>query len=259
MISKWFLSLFVIVALALGACATSGGERKSPDNTGMEYIAIVQNPLINGGVLSPEAVELIQKFAKSCSEQLGPQVAGSWQSTAKGALQYGVAGGVGGGGGGSAWTEVSEKIIKYAVQGLWIGGAAGGMHGYLEGNRDMAVMVGTCTKEFWEDIVAKNPPLSGVHVIVVPDGKAWGNNSEPPALLYKPTGSVASATASPAPVAAKSEGDKSPTPPVVKSAGSGQTKSTTSAGKLPDKLTPEQRAKAKAKVPCKPCKEDVKK
>lgn len=181
----------------LGACATSsfnGYVSASPHDmkvvehggyspAAMAQIAIVQNPDFNGGKISPKALQKIQEYSISCQRQIDAQLAGSGQSGLNGAVPYGLAGLGVGPAAKAAFAGASESA--YALYGGIAYVLPGAVNGLITGSYAMASAKGTCTRDFWEDIVRIDPDFRGTHVVVVYAGKAAGD-SIPPALLDRP-------------------------------------------------------------------------
>ncbi len=145
----------------------------------MAQIAIVQNPDFNGGKISPKALRKIQQYSVSCQYQIDTQLAGAGQSSANGAVPYGAAGAVGTGVG-AALAFDGAKFSNYAIYGGVAYLTAGAINGLVTGSYAMASAKGTCTRDFWEDIVKTDPDFKGTHVVVAYAGKT--RNSRPPLL-----------------------------------------------------------------------------
>ena len=144
-------------------------------------IAVVQNPDINGGRLSAAAEMKIQQYNISCQKQVSPQLAGPVQSVVGGAVPYAAAGFVGTGVGAHAAFGTAASVATYGVYGGLAELGLGGINGALTGSYAMASAIGTCTRDFWDDVVHTNPLFAGAHVEVVYYGKRWFG-SAPPAL-----------------------------------------------------------------------------
>ncbi len=144
-------------------------------------VAIVQNPDINGGHLSPQAFMKIQEYNISCQHQVSPQLSGPVQSFVGSAVPYGAAGTVGTGVGAHAAFGAAATVGTYGLYGGLTELGLGGVNGIITGSYAMASAVGTCTRDFWDDVVHTSPLFSGAHVEVVYYGKRWGD-SAPPAL-----------------------------------------------------------------------------
>ena len=159
------------------AARVEKGEYSRPASA---QIVVVQNPDINGGILSPQALMKIQQYNISCQQQVLPQIAGPVQSGVTGAVTGGIAGATGVGGG--AVVGFSHAAFPpYAAYGGIADAAAYGLNGLITGSYAAASAIGTCTRDFWEDKVRDDPAFAGAHVEVVYAGKAWGD-SHPPAL-----------------------------------------------------------------------------
>ena len=182
------LAVLVGVPALLGGCA---GSQMAAYGPGMNSVAIVQNPDINGGRLTPKAVQKIAYYGDSCRKQVGAQIAGPVQSTVNGVVPYGIAGAVGVGLGASE-AFAGAPFGAYAMYGGIATAASGGVNGLITGSYAMASAVGTCTRDFWDDVVHTDPAFAGTHVEVVYAGKAWGNSS-PPALARPANDHVPSA------------------------------------------------------------------
>ncbi len=185
------LSVFAVlvgVPALLGGCGTT---QMGAYGSGMNSIAIVQNPDINGGKLSPKAVAKIDKLNASCRKQIGAQIAGPVQSGINGVVPYGVAG-AGGVGLGASEAFAGAPFGAYAMYGGIATAASGGVNGLITGAYAMASAVGTCTRDFWSEVVHTDPVFAGAWVEVVYAGKAWGNSS-PPALVQPANDNVPSA------------------------------------------------------------------
>ena len=180
---KVLRALSVLAALIgmptfLVGCA---GSQVAAYGSGMDSVAVVQNPDINGGRIAPAAMKKIAYYSASCRKQVGAQVAGPVQSAINGIVPYGAAGAVGVGLGASeAFSGV--PFGAYAIYGGVATAATGGVNGLVTGSYAMASAVGTCTRDFWDDVVHTDPAFAGTHVEVVYAGKAWGNSS-PTALM----------------------------------------------------------------------------
>ncbi len=145
----------------------------------MAQIAIVQNPDINGGLLSPEALQKIQEYSISCQHQIDAQLAGAAHSGINGAVPYSIAGTGTGPAAAAAFSGAS--MLNYSVYGGLAYLLPGAVNGLVTGSYSMASAKGSCTRAFWEDIVTTNPKFRGTHIVIVYGGKAWGN-SRPPTL-----------------------------------------------------------------------------
>ena len=198
MMIRLFVRGFGLAAvLLLGACASSpfnGYITAGPQDmqavrqggyspAAMAQIAIVQNPDFNGGKISPLALKKIQEYSISCQHQIDPQLAGAGQSGISGAVPYGVAG-LGIGPATKAAFGSAVNMSSYAVYGGIAYLLPGAVNGLISGSYAMASAKGTCTRDFWEDVVHSNPLFAGTHVVVVYAGKAAGD-SVPPALLNR--------------------------------------------------------------------------
>ena len=164
------------------AIATAAAHQQvfySPDASAQ--IAVVQNPDINGGRLSAAAEMKIQQYNISCQRQVSPQMAGPVQSAVGSAIPYGVAGFVGTGVGAHVAFGAAASVATYGAYGGLTELGLGGINGALTGSYAMASAIGTCTRDFWDDVVHTNPLFAGAHVEVVYYGKRWGG-SAPPAL-----------------------------------------------------------------------------
>ncbi|MBU6490548.1 hypothetical protein KGQ25_00040 [Patescibacteria group bacterium] len=180
--------------LLLGACASmssfngyvsaSSEDAKKVEHGGYSdaataQIAVVQNPDFNGGRISPRALKKIQEYSISCQRQIDVQLAGAGQSGVNGAVPYGVAGlGVGPA---AKAAFAGASMHAYALYGGIAYLLPGAVNGLITGSYAMASAKGTCTRDFWEDVVHTDPDFRGTHVVVVYAGKAFGN-SMPPAL-----------------------------------------------------------------------------
>ena len=191
----------LILLASLSACAQSpfsGYAAASPDTEqaivaaaahdrlyysamASAQVAIVQNPDINGGRLSPQAFMKIQEYNISCQHQVSPQLSGPVQSFVGSAVPYGAAGTVGTGVGAHAAFGAAATVGTYGLYGGLTELGLGGVNGIITGSYAMASAVGTCTRDFWDDVVHTSPLFAGAHVEVVYYGKRWGD-SAPPAL-----------------------------------------------------------------------------
>ena len=199
MISNVIVRGLVLVGapLLLGACATSsfnGYISASPEDAkkveqgkvvdaALAQIAVVQNPDFNGGRISLKAIKKIQEYSISCQRQIDVQLAGAGQSGVNGAVPYGLAGMGVGPAAKAAFAGVSAHA--YALYGGIAYILPGAVNGLITGSYAMASAKGTCTRDFWEDVVHTDPDFRGTHIVVVYAGKAVGN-SAPPALNEKP-------------------------------------------------------------------------
>jgi hypothetical protein len=147
--------------------------------TASAQIAIVQNPDLNDGLISPKALKKIQQYNISCQRQIAPQLAGAGQSGVNGAVPYGAAGA--GTGPAAALAFHGASMGAYSIYGALAYVLPGAVNGLVTGSYALASAVGTCTRDFWSDIVDNDPDFAGTHVEVVYAGKAWGD-SHPPAL-----------------------------------------------------------------------------
>ena len=199
MISTLFVRSTVLVSFALAfsgltGCATmsqfngyvkaDAGARQAIEAgqynaQATAQVAIVQNPDINGGKISPQALKKIEQFSISCQEQIDGQLAGAAQSAANGAMPYGAAGL--GAGPAAAAAFSGAKAIDYAKYGGITYLFAGAANGLVTGSYAMASAKGTCTRDFWDDVSKNDPAFRGTHVEVVYAGKRW-HDSVPPAL-----------------------------------------------------------------------------
>ncbi|MHB1163102.1 MAG: hypothetical protein ACYCZZ_01040 [Minisyncoccota bacterium] len=200
MISNLIVRGLVLVGapLLLGACASmssfNGYVSASPEDAkkveqgkvvdaALAQIAIVANPDFNGGRIAPKALKKIQEYAISCQHQIDAQLAGVGQSGINGAVPYGIAGMGVGPAAKAAFQGVSEHA--YALYGGIAYILPGAVNGMVTGSYAMSSAKGTCTRDFWEDVVHTDPDFRGTHIVVVYAGKAFGN-SAPPALGEKP-------------------------------------------------------------------------
>ncbi len=195
MISKWITRGFILAGapLLLGACAATsfnGYVTASPEDAKLvqqggyspaatAQIAIVQNPDFNGGKISPRALKKIEEYSISCQHQIDAQLAGPGQSAANGAVPYGIAGMGVGPAAKAAFAGASAHA--YALYGGIAYVLPGAVNGLITGSYAMASAKGTCTRDFWEDVVHTDPDFRGTHVVTVFAGKSAGN-SIPPAL-----------------------------------------------------------------------------
>ena len=177
--AKTLLGLAALAsALALSGCATSTFNGYSDEP--MAQIAIVQNPDMNGGKISPKAMKKIGQYSLACQGQIDAQLAGLGQSAVNGAVPYTVAG---------AGTGPAAKVAFGSTVSMsdyaWYGGLAyllpGAVNGMVSGSYSMASAKGDCTRQFWEDVAKTDRDFAGTHVVIVYAGKKWGN-SAPPAL-----------------------------------------------------------------------------
>lgn len=186
------LAILLVSVLSLGACATSQfngymsagpADEKVVQAGGyseavVAQIAIVQNPDFNSGRISPRALRKIQEYSISCQRQVDAQLAGGVRSAINGAIPYGAAGL--GTGPAAALAFAGAKVSEYAIYG---GGAyllPGAINGLVTGSYALASAKGTCTRDFWEDIVKSDPEFIGTHIVVAYAGKT--GRSVPPAL-----------------------------------------------------------------------------
>lgn len=194
------MQLLVRGSILAGAVALSAGCATSPvagymsasqedaetvknggySDAAMAQIAIVQNPKINGGKLSPEAVRVIQELSMSCQQQVDGQLAGAAQSGIYGGVDYGITG-LGVGPAARVGFGKMASIVKYAGYGAIASILPGAYNGLITGSYAMASAKGTCTDKFWTDVSKTRPEFAGTHVLTVFAGKKWGD-SAPPAL-----------------------------------------------------------------------------
>lgn len=159
------------------AAAVAAGEYRP---RALAQVAIVQNPDFNGGVISPKALKKIEQYSMACQRQVDAQLAGPGQSAIIGGTEFGVAG-TGTGVAARAAFGSAVSAGKYATYGGIAYILPGAVNGLVTGSYAMASAKGTCTRDFWEDIVHTDPAFRGTHVVVVYAGKAVGN-ARPPAL-----------------------------------------------------------------------------
>jgi hypothetical protein len=201
-ISNVSMAVLAMVILLLTGCGTMGpyvGYVAATDedatrvaNGGFSeeavaQIAIVQNPRINGGKLSVEALKEIQFLSMSCQGQVGAQAAGPLQAVGTGVVIGSVAGGVGTGTAAQAAylknnTGVSN-FARFGLFGLIAGGVNGAVNGYATGSYNLAVGIGSCTTQFWADALKADAKgvFQGTKIVTLPYGKRVGG-SLPPAL-----------------------------------------------------------------------------
>jgi hypothetical protein len=191
-IAKRTSALLITTAL-LGGCAnsqfngyvTAGAEDAKIVNAGgysknaTAQIAIVQNPDFNGGKISFKALRTIQRYSMSCQGQIDAQAAGAGQSGINGAVPYGMAGA--GTGPAAAAAFAGASAGSYATYGALAYVLPGAVNGLVTGSYALASAKGSCTRDFWEDVVHSDPDFAGTHVEVLYAGKNWGD-SAPPAL-----------------------------------------------------------------------------
>lgn len=144
-------------------------------------IAIVQNPNINGGRLSVEALKEIQMLSMSCQEQVGAQAAGSGQAVASGAAIGSVAGGLATGLGAEAAYRKTPGINNFSYFGTFgavANAVTGGVNGYATGSYNLATGIGRCTEQFWQDSLKedKKGVFRGTKIIPLPYGKRAGGS-----------------------------------------------------------------------------------
>ena len=195
------MAVLAMITLLLAGCGTMGpyvGYVAGTDedatrvaNGGFSeeavaQIAIVQNPRINGGKLSVEALKEIQYLSMSCQQQVGAQAAGAAQATTSGAVIGGATGAVGTGLAGEAsYPQIQggyTNLSRYGTFGLIAGGVSGAVNGYSTGSYNLATGIGSCTVQFWADAVKENPAVfRGTKIVTLPYGKRIGG-SLPPAL-----------------------------------------------------------------------------
>lgn len=174
----------------VGFVAGSEGDAKVVERGGwaeeaVAQVAIVQNPRINGGRLSVEALKEIQLLSMSCQQQIGAQAATAGQGIATGAAIGAVAGGVGTG----MAAEVAypknagvNNLGRFGTFGLIAGGVSGAFNGMATSSYNLAVGIGSCTVQFWADAVKENPAVfRGTKIVSLPYGKRIGG-SLPPSL-----------------------------------------------------------------------------
>lgn len=159
-------------------------ERGGLAEAALAQVAIVQNPRINGGKLSVEALKEIQELSMSCQQQIGAQAATIGQGVMTGTAIGAVAGGVGTG----TAAEVAypknpgvSNFNRFGLFGLVAGGVNGAFNGMATASYNLAVGIGSCTVQFWADQVTTNPLFKGAKVVSLPYGKRAGG-SLPPAL-----------------------------------------------------------------------------
>ena len=149
-------------------------------------VAIVQNPRINGGRLSVEALKEIQFLSMSCQGQVGAQAATIGQGVATGAGIGSVAGGLGTG----TAAEVAypknpgvNNLHRFGLFGLIAGGVNGAFNGMATASYNLAVGIGSCTVQFWADAVKADTKgvFQGTKIVSLPYGKRVGG-SLPPSL-----------------------------------------------------------------------------
>ena len=195
MYRKSFQGLAVLAAALLSACAGpkslySGFVIAAPEDeqtvraggfseAALAQVAIVQNPDLNFGKISPKALRKIQEYGISCQKQVDAQVAGGLQTGGQGAGVYGVSG-LGLGAAASA-AFAAAKASEYAIYGAIGYLLPCAVYGGTSGAYAMASAKGSCTRDFWEDVAKTDPDFRGTHVVVIHSGRRWGD-SRPPAL-----------------------------------------------------------------------------
>ncbi len=194
------MAVLAMITLLMAGCASVTGpyvgyvagtedDKKVVEKGGwceecVAQIAIVQNPRVNGGKLSVEALKEIQVLSMSCQEQVGAQAAGSGQAVASGAVIGSVAGGIGTGLGAEVAYRKTPGIDNFRYFGTFgavANAVTGGVNGYATGSYNLAVGIGSCTVQFWADVVKDNPAFKGAKIVSLPYGKRAGG-SLPPAL-----------------------------------------------------------------------------
>lgn len=204
--TRIFMRLMCLVLLAgtLGACTTTqlGGfatvsekdiaavNRGEINKTALGQIAIVQNPYINEGRISPKAVMMIQKLAVSCHLQLKGQVAGLGQSLLNGGLPVGVLGGLGTAVG-AAWAFSFADPVDYAKYGFPPYALTAAYQAGVAGSYSAAAAKGSCVRDFWDDLVSTDRDFEGTHIEIVYAGKGWGDPTPPGATPAQSTGASA--------------------------------------------------------------------
>lgn len=161
-------------------------ERGGWAEEAVAQIAIVQNPRINGGKLSVEALKEIQLLSMSCQQQIGAQAATIGQGIATGTAIGSVAGGVGTG----MAAEVAypkntgvNNLGRFGLFGLIAGGVNGAFNGMGTASYNLAVGIGSCTVQFWADALKADTKgvFQGTKIVSLPYGKRFGG-SLPPSL-----------------------------------------------------------------------------
>lgn len=204
-----------VIALALvfslAGCATSSFngyvsagqddarvvEAGGVSSAALAQVAIVQNPDVNGGRVSPKALRKIQQYAISCQRQVDAQLAGPIRSAIGGAVEYGLPGAVGTGAGAVSAFGSAVKFGTYATYAGIPYAFTGAVNGLVSGSYALASAKGDCTRQFWEDVVKTDPDFRGTHVLIVYAGKS--GDPTPPALAPAAVVAPAPAAVVPAP------------------------------------------------------------
>lgn len=173
--SRGALLAVTILAMPMAACGTMSTPGYDPSP--MAVTGIVQNPDINGGVPTPQAVDAINRYAASCQQQLEGVVRGSWESAARGAVDYGTGGAAGGAIGSTGFA--GGDAGAYAIYGGASGAINGAVNGRITGSYAASAARGECVNDFWSDVQNSNPAYAGTHPVTLFNGRSsFGDNRD---------------------------------------------------------------------------------
>lgn len=157
-------------------------ERGEYNEAAMAQIVAYTNELIGVTKIPRQALKLIQKAAIGCQWDIGPQLAGAWQSAASGGVTYAPAGS--GTGLAAHLAFAGAKLSEYAIYGAGAYLLPGAVNGLISGSYAFAAAKGDCVRTKWDEYKRETGKYKGIHVGIAYAGKNWGNSAPP--MLEEP-------------------------------------------------------------------------